>query len=496
MKITAKQGVVGIVALGAALLLFAFAGRAYPVPAGDSVFFITPALELATHGTLTNMLFIDKTEMNNLIDPTGQNRFLFYPPLFPLALRALMFAPTPQAAFLAIALMNTLVVIFSALLFYKTAAENGKISWGMVCIIALALLALMAGLDIDNGRPELLARVWVVLAALVPFYAKRYDWLWYGLLLGLMGATHTIGAVALFLIIGTVYAAKHRTKEALKRLVFVAGLGAMLAALIVTLGPFSLADTIHGIFAHAGAVRGSVTSAVGTAFTVHNLVHFYLFSAMTPFYGLVILLMLGTGWFFYRTYRDRIKSRTLFIICTALLALVLAQIIYTVGHVFYISLFAPLIFAAFIAFFARTKRLGKWLTIAVLALVSLGIVRTALLFPFMFQQPTLAEARMHFAEAAKALKEGEKIGVTGGLWTLSENYEKMYMYNDWPEPPAEDTALVFFQERYSGLVMPPLIPGCRLETDKFSQDVPHLFGIKLANTMPGYGYAVYTCQEL
>ena len=131
----------------------------------------------------------------------------------------------------------------------------------------------------------------------------------------------------------------------------------------------------------------------------------------------------------------------------------------------------------------------------VFILVATGFLRTTLLFPFFLKQgAALEEARAHFAELVRPLEsEDALIGVTGGLWTLTENYEKVYAYNTWPEKPKEKTALVFFQQRYSGMRTPSAIDGCTLTYDSFSGSLPQIFGIKLGNTMPGYGYAVYDC---
>jgi len=87
-----------------------------------------------------------------------------------------------------------------------------------------------------------------------------------------------------------------------------------------------------------------------------------------------------------------------------------------------------------------------------------------------------------------------RFGVTGSFWSLSEDYHRMYLY-DWPEGPKEGTASIFFQQRYSGMLTPPEIPGCVLANNQFSSAVPRLLGVKLGNTMPGYGYAVYDCRS-
>ena len=104
-----------------AALFLVFALNAYPVPAGDSQFFLVPAVQFAHNGTLISPLFPSEWEMDLLIDPSGMRRFLFYPPLFPLAVSFLMPVASALGVFTALAFLNIAVVAFSAFAFYKIA---------------------------------------------------------------------------------------------------------------------------------------------------------------------------------------------------------------------------------------------------------------------------------------------------------------------------------------------------------------------------------------
>jgi hypothetical protein len=175
-------------------------------------------------------------------------------------------------------------------------------------------------------------------------------------------------------------------------------------------------------------------------------------------------------------------------------AFILSKVTYSLGHVFYVSLFAPLIFAIFIFYFLKTGLFFKSVIIITFLLVGTGIVRTALLFPsFVAQGATLDNARKQFEVVINQRGRAMKIGLTGGLWALTEEYYNTYPYASL-EKLRDGTALIFFQQRYSGMLTPPPIEGCALFYDRFSKEIPRMFGVRLANTMPGYGYAIYDCS--
>lgn len=477
------------------VLLLVFAYYAYPVPAGDSLYFVVPAVQFKEKGELTSPLYPSEWMMDKIIDPSGAKQFLFYPPLFPLVTSALSPEATPRGALIAIAFINIAVVWLSALLLYKVANKRGKHSWQKTLIMLLVLVALASSLA-ENGRPEVLARLWLVMGCLVPLYVpKKYAYIFYGILLGLMFATHPPAGIFSLLALGIAFGATYTFKDVILQGSKILSIGFVTALGGIALGPFSIRETVEGTFRHAVTVSHIVAGETQKWLTPSNFFHNYIVSPTAPWYGLVALLILISGIFFYRKYRVRMVSPLISLVSAVALAYAMGKITYTIGHNFYLTLFAPLIFLVFAKLFLEGNIAWKGLTVFVCVLVTTGFIRTTLLFPFFLQQgATLEEARADFAELARPL-EGKDglIGVTGGLWTLSEDYEKVYAYNTWPERPKEKTALVFFQQRYSGIRTPPAIEGCARTYDSFSRDLPRIFGVKLGNTMPGYGYAVYDC---
>ncbi len=491
-KINFKKSLIVFVCFLIVALFIIFAYYSYPVPAGDSIFYLAPAVQFAAKGTLISPLYPSEWIMDKVVDPLGMKRFLYYPPLFPIVLSYLMPEATPQGIFVAIAILNIVVISLSALLFYKIATRKTVLSWSGVFLIVVALLALVASLA-ETGRPEVLARLWVVLGTLVPFYiSKKYDWIFYSTFLGLMFATHPAGGIFSILILGIVLGARYAFKDFTLRGGAILFVSSFVSLSAITLGPFGIGETLGGIFRHAIAV----TQVTQKFLTFSNIFNYFIVSPTAPFYGLIVLLVLIAGIYFYRKYRDHLVSPRFVFLCAALLVFLLGKAI-LLGHAFYPSLFTPLSFSILIYFFLEKGILQKVAIIVTFMLVVTGIMRTTILFPFFIRQDsTLEQARTHFAELIRPyLGSNAKIAVTGGFWSLTENYKNVYPYNTWPEKPKENTALVFFQQRYSSMLNPPEIAGCSLISDKFSREIPKVFGVKLANTMPDYGYAVYNCLK-
>jgi hypothetical protein len=492
-----KEAVLVFFCLAIAVSFFVFARNAYPVPGGDSEFFLVPALELSNRGVLSNPLFVDEREAK-LIDPTGAKRFLFYPPLFPLLLSRGMTGATPIDIFITIALLNILTVSLCAWVFYRVIAGRGSPSWLRVFAAVLGLLALASGLVGGSGRPEVLGSLWTALGLLVYLYAgRKYDWAVYGVLLGLMFSTHLAGGVIALLVLGVVFASRFGLRGFFGRVLGASVIAFFTLFVSIGLGPFGFWETISGTVRNAMAVSSGYAAQFSEWFTLSKFVQYYFLSPVTPFYAFVVVLLLVSGWFFYRKYRQQVASPVLFVLCVIGLLLSLASMIYSVGHIFYLLIFAPVIFLGFIVFMEEGGSVSKLAVLATFILVSASFLRTALLFPpFLKEGPDFSRVRKVFAETTRDYVNGDaKFAVTGSFWSLSEDYDKMYVYNSWPEKPKENTALVFFQQKYSGLLVPPEVPGCGVLEDEFSSEAPEFLGVKLGNTAPGYGYAVYRCFD-
>src|ERR1700680_181581 len=122
----------------------------YPVPGGDAVVFMPPAINLKAGHGLTNSLW------NLNPDPTGQDRFYEHPPLFQLAVSACMWQAEAQNAFMVLAIFNVLTVwiyvafLCSAKIAGKLIVSSRRFGLLLLSLFALAFLVFNS----SEGRPE------------------------------------------------------------------------------------------------------------------------------------------------------------------------------------------------------------------------------------------------------------------------------------------------------------------------------------------------------
>ncbi len=493
-KLGLKKLVIILFFLAVVLLFIIFAKNAYPVPAGDSQFFLVPAIQFVKNGLLVSPLFPNEKTMDLIIDPTGMRRFLFEPPLFPLVLSYLMLEATPYGVFWALMFINIAVLLLSGFLFYKIVIRDKELSWFSVLLIVFSVLAI-ASSTAETGRPETLARLLVAIALFIKFYiSRKYDWIFYGIILGLIFAIHPALGIISILALGIYFGITLNLKD-----FFLKGSAILLIAFLITLvviklGPFGIKETIEGTWANAVTVSHALSTTDYGFFEVGNLINRYLTSQTAPFYGILILFIFAIGLFAFLKNKKKIVLPGMVLLFGLALIFLLIKFVFPAGHVSYFTAFAPILFFVLIHTFLERGRYFKFFIIFIFVLVSIGFIRTTLLFPFFVKQNAhLAEARVDFAKLSSRYKNTGLIGITGGLWTLTENYEGVYSYNIWPENPKENTALIFFQQRYSSMLEPPGIESCKIIKDNFSRKVPKFLGMKLGSTMPGYGYAAYSC---
>ena len=494
-----KEAVVIVAALLVSSLLLVFAYNAYPVPAGDSMFFLVPTVQFAKYGNLTSPILPESYWVANVTDPSGVVKFLFYPPLFQLVLSFLMPTASPGGVLLAVSFINIAVVLLSALLFYKFVARKGNPTWLDICTVVVAIFALVASLA-ETGRPEVLARLWITLGALVPFYvSKKYDWIFYGVLLGLVFGTHVAAGVLFTLVLGLLLGITFPLGKIVLRGAAILFIAFFVALGAIAFGPFGIQETVEGTLVNAVMAIHTAREGAGPL-TFQSLLNHYVFSQTAPFYLFVVLALFVSGFFFFSKYRKHVASPAITWLSAVTIGYVMGKIVYTVGHVYYITLFAPIVLSVILLFFLETGSIGKGSIIVILALVVAGFLRTAFLFPsFIKQDQGLDKARARIAEVVLPYKNKDvRIGIGGGsgggAWYFVDDYKNMYPYSV-PEKPKEKTAIIFLQQRYSGMLTPPEIPECVVMDDLFSRDVPRMFGIRIGNTMPGYGYAIYNCLE-
>jgi hypothetical protein len=125
------------------------------------------------------------------------------------------------------------------------------------------------------------------------------------------------------------------------------------------------------------------------------------------------------------------------------------------------------------------------------AMSTVSFLRVTALFPYFVKNGmSLEQARERFRTID--LSQYQKIGVTSSMWVLSENYDHTFLVPyQLPVVVSGARYPIIIQQNYWQSTVAPPVEGYAIAHDFFSPDVPRLFGVKLASTMPGYAFAVY-----
>ena len=267
---------------------------------------------------------------------------------------------------------------------------------------------------------------------------------------------------------------------------------------------------MEGVMKHSGVYGGNGWFWYGTGHAQDTFAKYYgdlmsrfFLNPVSFFTGAFFLLFVAVGTRLYFAHRREIRSPFLFGGFLAFFSLALLTIVARPVSVYYFQMLSPLTFAAVIY---ATQKIGlskawKVAAFAALALLCVGFMRQAALFPFFLKEGvSLREARAAYEELKPDDCAGRCVGMASiGLWPLSEDYGAMLstlQARRMGRPLGDMVDVILFQQNYSGFTAPPeAIEGCDLEWSSFVEKQPKFLGVKLANTMPGYSFAAYRCAR-
>lgn len=503
----------GVTAIVVILLFFARV-NGYPVPPPNSALFVPLAINYAAGNGLTDELSHVVANINNA--RTDESRITTsYPPLYPILMSTLMPTANTQGAFVAIAIIEDLIVIFTAWFLWKAVkmGRDGEGDWLDVLIVIFGLFAVIAPLlTFNSTRTELVFQLfslaWLMLA--LRFSNSKYLWPLFGLILGLGGAIHPMHAIYFSLLIGIFFSFGRGVKPAIREILktYLLGLGVFLFIMAIT--PNGIVEKISGTLAHArlygkgiSFLPGSSTDLDSSAGTYWVTLFLYLVKSPSSFFWgpfSVFLAMLGLR--FYKNLASRIKSRSLFFLFLLPFLAIMTGIALTHSDsTYYLTMFGSLFFVLAAYVVSKEKKAAFKLSLLVFFVVmSVSSIRIFALIPFYLSEGvTLGEAREIYKELNPPNCEN-CIGISpSNLWTLSENYKSMMTYfeaKNAGKKLGEEVGVILLGQQWSGLTKPPEeFSGCGLEKDYFAKGTPpKILGAKIANIVPGYGFASYRCR--
>lgn len=483
---------VGVFVFFISLVLVVFGYQVYPTPGTDSLIFLAPALNAYNGNGLTNSLFQKVTEIT---DPTGLHRMTYYPPFFPMLIKALLFEGTPQNVFLLIGLINALTLCiwtFIWLTHFKTT------DWRFVVFLCVALLALAATFNGRLGRPETLMGLLVSTATFFVLYFKesRWKYLSIGFVFGLLYATSFVMAVLFTFILAGYYAWREEVRK-LAVISFFIILGAVVSFSLVFLwSPFSFLETISGI------VRHGLLFDTELHFSFRSFLNYFILTPVSPFF-VVVMFVAGCLGFRYM-WQKRHDVCTPIVFWTCVISLVAAILYFSFLNLkpYYIRALAPFVIA-FILFYLWNTILGKrhlfraFVLGGMMFFVGLGfLVDVALWIVSYGKVATLPEARAEFLKLEQKLTPGEKIGIMTDQWVLGERYDTMYIWDGLLAVGEKGKFIISRSGRSFGETeYPKEIRGCIFEYAPFRNVELDFYGLNIGPLVPNYAFYVYLCER-
>lgn len=478
-----------------AALLLMMGRHGFPLPGDDSSCFIPPAVHLKNGEGLINPVDIH----THLTDPTGGDRFMYYPPLLQFTLAGLMPQGNAMGVLFALSLIGTMALIATSFLLWrrlKTSETPGILG---TLVTGLSLMGILSYLPAGtNGRPEVLVMLWVALWASILLFGK-FGKPWVKdvlviLLLGLNAATQPVSAFLGGLLIALYYLLTKAPKPVLIRIAALAAGGGALLLLVLALSPYGIERHIHAILTHASHVVIN-----HEPFNPAQFVQMYFTGAHFTGYGLV----LATALIALSLHIRRANvSKTSRILCWLVFAVLLASLWYFAIRIsarnYNVFALMPVILLGNLDLLLslpallknqalKTARAGL---VLITAVTTIGFVRKALLFYFFLHQGvSLEQARQDFARIAP--QAHGMIYVSDSLWTLTEDHRRLRYWYDKAGPLPPGTGMLIVQNNIFRNPDPPVIPGYKIIFSSFNHQVPKVLGKAISGQMPGYNFAAY-----
>ncbi len=500
IKLSSKKFIILLTGGIVIIILSIFSAYDYPPPRADSVYYVVPAFNYAIKGELSNPIIHD--EFINFVDPSGERKFIYQPPLYPLLIGILLKIqknPTPTTFFIIITIINGIIILSTTFILYRI-ARQGRIDFLTILGIGLAVIIMASANHTGMWRMEILSELFV---ALVLLFGTMYSWMSIpssilGILLGLTITIHPSHGILSFIIIHIYLSISHRSRRLLLSLMKLYGVGLGVASLIIALSPFTAQEIIRGTVRHFLNVGGFPLFSL---FTDVNIYKNFIFQLPAP--PFLIILILICFQISFSNYKN-----TSSLIYKPLLILLLLLIIYW-RRLDYFVIFLPLILIIIIYGLSIIKNQPiRYCIIFSLFLSSLFFFRLVLLFPYYLRNGiSLKEIRSDQEIKKFLFKNNDKlIGISEIFWTISENYKNIrFIPIDRPDIKTDimidslkkkKITIFILQQIYFPRYFPPHLDRCTILKNTFIPKIPYLLFIPLAKTIPSYAYVIYDCSSI
>ncbi|MFN5953962.1 MAG: hypothetical protein ACK6A9_16515 [Dolichospermum sp.] len=466
----------------------------FPIPGGDAEAFIPAAVSYSSGFGLKNIIY----PLSFATDIENQGRFCQYPPLFPWLVGFLMFHPTTESAFFILGIFSLISICLFVLLLIKIIKSvKTHIEYDSAIIASLMIFSYSGMILPMSGRPELLASIFLLLGAVIFAYSKnKIGSVLIGIIIGLLGATHIAGAIISIVILLLAQAYRFSCIKTVQFMLISSLVALVTAFTIIALSPNGLIDTLIGIRLHSKMQL----ERTDTGFFL--ILKYWIFGESGFFFGPIIIFSLL--FFTFKSISVYIKNNTTIIYWMCLLTL--AYLFYFFGFRsaptnYNFILFQPIAYCIILYGLFENKPNNQHKTgrkyksiVSLMLLISLvAPLRTSFLF---FDYLNSGKTYQNARDQIQSLLPGDKyIFFTGSMWSLSEDYEKMW-------PWSTDIRKTFNYHGTESVLLqqeakkPHFVPeNGGLISDWRYLKKPLLFGLPIGNRPQGYGFSLWTISN-
>ncbi len=421
------------VTAGALITILILAGyHAFPMPTTDTSSFIVTSVRYREGHGLTNPVAPVR-----LLDPTGQDRVLAWPPLFVWLLGLLMPFPSVRSAFLVIAVMRAVLILGWGYIFMALLRAMGfRPTWGFTALVCIALLGIGSNNAMPTeGRPEALGSVLILAGAFSFIYLCGWPRVaCFAVLLGLLGATHPVSGILGACLMSLIVATESPGWEAFLR-VLVLGVGSLLIfVLVLAASPFDLAEFLR------------ISSSAGQENFANSWgpwQHYLFLSGRTPFIGMLLIATVLASLYLLSLYYQHIRSLILFTLSgVAFLVCSWYFAIRGPARIYYLSPFVPVCYFILLAAWLHLRdlfplppkvqfafRIGL---MTAMFLPALGVLRYGTyLGVYLAEGTTWGSARAQLHQYLSQ-NPADKI-FTNDYWVFFDNYAQVDAFGSGPE---------------------------------------------------------------
>lgn len=415
------------------------------------------------------------------------NRFLFYPPFFPVFMSLLLPGMSAGALYVSVLLVNLSSLFVSLLilkeLHKKFATVTGQ-KFQVNLFSAFWLFANCTFIIPANTRPEMLCRLFLYLLILLALKRSSLKYFAAGIICTLSMLTSPVFGIYAGFIVLLYFVYVQKIKPLIP---FAAGCVVVVALFFISY-PYTVSELLHTMQLHSRNVIFQRNEGF-------SLPAFFTYHVMSYNASFGIFLFLAAVSIAVYTIIPTLRVPLAKAVFSGLLLILILLVLYfsfkNLPMSYYMYVLSPLLlYFLAVGYFSWGSRLLRGCLLLLALLVSFSFLRLVAVFAFNLPKAQYTLDKMSGDMEPYKKMEGKKIGLSTGLWPFfSGNVTCSPAIYD--ESRKEDFDYLILQQYTSNKMQPSGIPGYELAEDHFDKQALKIAGFTISKYAPFYQYAVY-----